>query len=99
MLAAVDPNRIRFPKLGLELTVKSTAFTVFGFSVTWYGILITAGMMLAMLYLFARIRKFGIDSDRATDAIIGGINPTSVNKYLLTTCQVNTVIIPVSTIP
>ena len=73
MLAAVDPNRIRFPKLGLELTVNSTAFTVFGFTVTWYGILITAGMMLAMLYVFSRMRKFGIDSDRAIDGIIGGI--------------------------
>ena len=45
ILAAVDPNRIRFPKLGLELTVNSNAFTVFGFSVTWYGILITLGII------------------------------------------------------
>lgn len=73
LLAAADPNRISFPKLGLELTVKSTAFTVFGFSVTWYGILITAGMMLAMIYAFSQMRHFGIDSDRAIDGIIGGI--------------------------
>ncbi|MBR4201828.1 MAG: prolipoprotein diacylglyceryl transferase [Oscillospiraceae bacterium] len=73
LAAAVDPNRISFPKLGLELTVKSEAFTVFGFTVTWYGILITAGMMLAMLYAFSRMRSFGLDSDRAIDGIIGGI--------------------------
>ena len=73
MLAAVDPNRIRFPKLGLEMTVNSNAFTVFGFTVTWYGILITVGMMLAMIYVFSRMRKFGLDSDRAIDGIIGGL--------------------------
>ena len=73
MLAAVDPNRIRFPKLGLEMTVNSNAFTAFGFTVTWYGILITVGMMLAMIYVFRRMRIFGLDADRALDGIIGGV--------------------------
>ena len=73
LIHAVDPNLIRFPRLGLELTVKSTAFTVFGFSVTWYGILITIGMMLAMIYAFRRMRSFGLDTDRALDGIIGGV--------------------------
>ena len=68
-----DPNVLRFPRLGLEMTVKSTAFTVFGFSVTWYGLLITAGMMLAMIYVFRRMRSFGLDVDRALDGIIGGV--------------------------
>lgn len=73
LLAAVDSNRIRFPKLGIELTVNSEAFTIFGFTVTWYGILITVGMMLAMVYAFSRMRSFGLDSDRAIDGVIGGI--------------------------
>ncbi len=74
LLSAADPNRISFPKLGIELTVDSTAFTLFGLTVTWYGVLITFGMMLAMIYLFTRIKQFGLDSDRAIDGIIGGIN-------------------------
>lgn len=73
LIQALDPNLIRFPRLGLEMTVKSTAFTVFGFSVTWYGILITIGMMLAMIYAFRRMRSFGLDTDRALDGIIGGV--------------------------
>ena len=72
-ICAADPNRISFPKLGLELTVRSTAFTLFGFSVTWYGVLITVGMMLAMFYAFRRMRSFGLDADRALDGIIGGV--------------------------
>ena len=73
LFAAADPNLIRFPKLGLEMTVKSEAFSVFGITVTWYGVLITIGMMLAMIYAFRRMRPFGIDPDRAIDGIIGGI--------------------------
>ena len=73
MLAAVDPNLIRFPKLGLEFHIDSVAFTVFGATVTWYGVLITIGMMLAMVYAFKRMRSFGIDADRAIDGIIGGV--------------------------
>ena len=72
-ICAADPNRISFPRLGLELTVRSTAFTLFGFSVTWYGVLITVGMMLAMFYAFRRMRSFGLDADRALDGIIGGV--------------------------
>ena len=73
LLHEFNPNDIRFPKLGLEMTVESTAFTLFGFSVTWYGILITIGMMLAMIYVFRRMRSFGLDPDRALDGIIGGV--------------------------
>ncbi len=73
LLSETNPDLIRFPKLNLEFNVKSTAFTVFGASVTWYGVLITLGMMLAMIYGFSRMRKFGIDSDRAIDGVIGGV--------------------------
>ncbi len=72
-LDSLGTNEIVFPKLGIDLHIKSVAFTVFGASITWYGILITAGMMLAMIYLFKRIRSFGIDPDRAIDGIIGGV--------------------------
>ena len=66
-------NEIVFPKLGIDLFVDSVAFTVFGISVTWYGVLITSGMLLAMIYVFSRMRTFGLDPDRAIDGIIGGI--------------------------
>ena len=70
---ALEQNQIQFPRLGLDLRINSVAFTIGRFSVTWYGILITIGMMLAMLYGFRRMREFGLDSDRAIDAVIGGV--------------------------
>ncbi|MDE6789539.1 MAG: prolipoprotein diacylglyceryl transferase [Ruminococcus sp.] len=68
-----DPNIIQFPKLGWEFEINPTAFTVFGIEIQWYGIIIALGLLLAVLYCFPRMKRFGIDSDRATDAVIGGV--------------------------
>lgn len=72
-LENLDMDQIVFPKLGLELTVDSVAFSLFGVEVKWYGIIITVGLLLAMWYGFSRMRSFGIDPDRAIDGVIGGI--------------------------
>ena len=64
---------IVFPKLGIDITVNSVAFTIFGMQITWYGLIITFGMLLAMIYGFSQMKRYGIDPDRAIDAVIGGI--------------------------
>lgn len=69
----LEPDRISFPKLGIELNVTDTAFTVFGIDIKWYGLLITAGLLLAMLYGFSQMKHYGIDSERAIDAVIAGV--------------------------
>ncbi len=69
----LDNNEIVFPKLGLDFHVDATAFTVFGVAIQWYGIIITAGLVLALLFGLRNMRRVGIDPDRAIDAIIGGI--------------------------
>ena len=50
-------------------------FTIPGtnFAVYWYGFLIALGILLAMIYGFKKMRSFGIDPDRATDSVIGGL--------------------------
>ena len=68
-----DPNRILFPNLNIDVTIDSTAFTIFGLEIQWYGLINTFGLLLAMLFCFPRMKKFGIDPDRAIDAVIGGI--------------------------
>ncbi len=70
----LQPDQIAFPGLGIDgITVHSTAFTVFGISIAWYGILITAGMIIAIMFAYTQMKKFGISGDRATDVIISGI--------------------------
>ena len=59
---------ISFPGLGIEpFHIDEVAFTIFGRSVAWYGLLITCGMILAVLYAI-HIGKFeGISSDDMID--------------------------------
>lgn len=66
-------DEIVFPKLGIDITVKDTAFTLFGLEIKWYGLIITVGLMLAMIYGFSQMKKYGVDPDRAIDAVIAGI--------------------------
>lgn len=68
-----DTNEIQFPKLGWKFHIDPTAFTVFGIDIQWYGIIITLGLVLALVYCFPKMRRFGLDSDRTVDAVIGGV--------------------------
>jgi len=64
---------VAFPKLGIEFSFSNVAFTIFGFEIKWYGVVIAFGMLWAMLYCFKRMKEFGIDSDRAIDAVLAGL--------------------------
>lgn len=68
-----DYTEIQFPKLGWEFHIDPTAFTIGGVEVKWYGIIIAIGLALAVLYCFPRMKRFGIDPDRAVDAVLGGV--------------------------
>lgn len=68
-----NPYIIQFPALNWEFEINPTAVTVFGLSIQWYGIIIAFGLLLAVLYCFPRMKKFGINSDSAVDAVIGGV--------------------------
>lgn len=66
-------DNIVFPGLGIDITVDNEAFSLFGLSIKWYGVLIALGMLLAMIYCFRRTKEFGIDGDRLTDAVFAGL--------------------------
>jgi phosphatidylglycerol:prolipoprotein diacylglycerol transferase len=68
-----DTTEIYFPKLGWKFFINPTAFKIGGFEIQWYGILITLGLIAALVYCFPRMKRFGLDSDRAVDAVIGGV--------------------------
>ena len=63
---------VQFPGLGLELTVDRVAVSIGGFNIYWYGVIIAAGMLLAMLYAFHYAYDFGINSDRLIDVVLVG---------------------------
>ena len=61
-------SKISFPGLGIgEFSVDSVAFTVFGISIAWYALIITFGMILAVLYVIFTSRKIGVSSEDIID--------------------------------
>ena len=60
---------ISFPGLGIDtFEVDSAAFTIGkNFSVYWYGIIITCGIIFAFLYTFYRAKNESINQDLLLD--------------------------------
>ena len=79
---SAEPDKVFFPNFGNTdnilregIAIDRAAIKIPGldFTIYWYGLLIGIGILLAMIYGFKKMRSVGIDPDRATDAIIGGI--------------------------
>ncbi len=68
-----DLNTIFFPKLGLKFHIDPTAFHIGNVAIQWYGIIITIGLILALVYCMPKMKRFGLDADRTIDAVIGGV--------------------------
>ena len=64
---------ITFPNLGIEIAPSPVAFTVFGKDIYWYGIIIAAGFLLAVFYMLARAKDFGITQDDVLDMILWAV--------------------------
>lgn len=60
---------ISFPGLGITVDPDPVAFTVFGKDIYWYGILITLGFVLGVVYALWRAKKEGLDDDKVFDVI------------------------------
>lgn len=61
-------RKLSFPGLGIgEFTVNSTAFTLFGLDVAWYGVIIAFGALLAVFYVMWRAKQVGIKTDDILD--------------------------------
>lgn len=61
-------STISFPGLGIEnFTVNSVAFEIFGLSIAWYALIITMGMVAAVVYVVLQAKKIGITLDDVID--------------------------------
>ncbi len=66
-------NTISFPGLGLNFTINRIAFTIGSWTVSWYGIIIAVGLLLALIYGMRRSKFFGVSADDLADVVIFGI--------------------------
>lgn len=81
-------NIVSFPNLGWEFTLNETAFTAFGVDIKWYALIMTSGIILAVLYVILRAKQQKIPVDCVIDyaifAVIFGIVGARA-YYVLTT--------------
>ena len=61
-------NTLSFPGLGIDpFQINRVAFRLFGRPIAWYGIIITVGIVLAVLYVMWRAKQNDIKSDDILD--------------------------------
>lgn len=64
---------ISFPSFGIELNPDRIAFTLFGKDVYWYGVIIAAGFILAVLYGMKRAKTVGLTDDNILDMLFAAV--------------------------
>ncbi len=67
-----DYTRVYFEGLGIDFDLPSVAFSVGGYEVHWYGIIIAFGFALAVLYGGRMAYKWKMSLDGMTDVLIWG---------------------------
>ena len=68
---------VSFPGLGLEFQLNRVAFHVGSWPVYWYGIIIAAGFLLAVMYCSRQAPRFGIRQDDIIDMLFFAV-PLSI---------------------
>ena len=77
-----DMDPIKFPGLGLEFIVDPVAFSVFGWPVHWYGIIISTGFLLAMLFVLKEAERVGVNPEIMIDVALFGTPAAIVGARL-----------------
>ncbi len=65
----IDSMPIGFPGLGFELDFKNY-FSVFGYAIYWYAVIICVGLFIAYLYADRRAKEFNITSNTLLDGLL-----------------------------
>lgn len=63
-------QKITFPILNLELNINKIAFTIYGINIYWYAVIIVASLILALILLKRKDKKFGIKYEDILDLSI-----------------------------
>lgn len=72
MFAGRFPMEVKFPGLGLEFEINNVCFSIGGFQIYWYALILVTGLVLAVIYALRRHKRFGLDPDDMLDVIIVG---------------------------
>lgn len=65
--------QVSFPGLGWSFDISPVAFSIGGFQVYWYGVIIGAGFLLALWMALSSLKRFGIDKNGFIDCVLVGL--------------------------
>lgn len=65
-------THVYFEGLGIDFNLPSIAFSIFGYDIHWYGIIIAFGFMLAVLYGGRMAYKWKMSLDGMVDVLLWG---------------------------
>ena len=72
---------ISFPSLGLEIN-PARSFEIGPLTVHYYGLIIAAGLLLAVIYGCRRCKEFGIKEDDLLDMVLVGLPAGIMGVYI-----------------
>lgn len=64
---------VSFPGLGFSFSISADAFTIGALTIKWYGVIFACAFLAGTLYVLKNTKKFGLDSDRVIDVLLGAI--------------------------
>ena len=69
----VENFHVQFPGLGLQFDISNVAFQVGDRNIYWYGLIIAAGMLLAMLYAWRTAPRYNVQTSKLFNCVIVGV--------------------------
>ena len=63
-------NEVSFPGFGWKFSLKETAFDIKSFEIKWYALIITIGIILAVIYVMWRASQIKITKDDIIDYVL-----------------------------
>lgn len=64
---------VQFPGFGWEFDITNVAFTLGSYPVYWYGLIITGGLLLALLYAWRTAPRYNVDSSKLFNCVLVGL--------------------------
>lgn len=78
----MEINTIGFPGMGLSFEINRVAFNLFGKNIYWYGIIIAAALVCAIVYASAEAKKMGLPEETISDVVLFGVPAAIVGARL-----------------
>ena len=69
----METYHVQFPGLGWTFDISNVAFSIGSYHVYWYGLIITAGLMLALIYAWRTAPRYNVNASKLFNCVLVGL--------------------------